>query len=79
MSKMTAQEKEEMGIAIAEFVRDQVDDYSDRDDAVMTAACACLHIATSVFSVTGKETDAITLVKEHFAKVGTTMRAPRQK
>jgi hypothetical protein len=27
MNKMTAQEKEEMGMAIAEFVRDQVDDY----------------------------------------------------
>ncbi len=72
MSKMTVQEKEEMGIAIAGFVRDQVDDYLDRDDAVMTAACACLHIAISVFAVAGKETDAINLIKEHFAKMGTT-------
>ena len=73
MSKMTAQEKEEMGMAIAEFVRDQVDDYSDRDDAVMTAAAACLHIAISVFYAADKEANAVALVKEHFAKVRTKM------
>ncbi len=71
MSKMTAQEKEEMGMAIAEFVRDQVDDFWDRDDAVMTAAGACLHIAISVFHAADKEANAVALVKEHFAKVRT--------
>jgi hypothetical protein len=70
---MTAHEKEEMALAIAEFVRDQVDDYSDRNAAVMTAACACLHIAISVFHAADTEAAALALVKDHFAKVRTTM------
>ena len=45
----------------------------DRNAAVMTAACACLHIAISVFHAADTEAAALALLKDHFAKVRTTM------